>query len=187
MRLPSGRIRVGRYAGLLLVLAAGACADAAPPERSTADVDSGHFDVALARMYLDGDGVPRDDAKAFYLLSNGSIVGDVDAKEMLGRLYADGRGTRRDDDLAITLFRAAADGGNVTALTDLGGMLEAGRGTPADAQSALDLYQRGMAAGDPAARENYQRLKKSLDTPPPKNPASPATPQVTAKPLSPPT
>ena len=167
--------------GPLLVLSA--CA-AAP--RPVADVDAGHINIRLAQMYLNGDGVPRDDAKAFYLVSNASAAGDVDAKELLGRLYAEGRGVRRDDELAATLFRAAVDGGSVPALTDLGQMIEAGRGTKADPDAALDYYERGMDADDPKARQNYQRLKKVLETPPPKTAPVPATPAITTEVLKPP-
>lgn len=182
MRAPDRSIHAWRHGVLLLALMTGACA--APPPPNTADIDSGHFDVRLARMYLDGNGVPRDETKAAYLLSNASAVGDVDAKEMLARLYAEGRGLKRDDELATSLFRTAVDGGNVAALTDLGRMVETGRGTPPDPESALEFYERGMDAGDPAARENYQRLKKSLETPPAKSVPAAATPQISSEKLA---
>ena len=156
------------------------------PARSASDIDTGHYDLQLARMYLDGDGVSRDEQKAFYLASNASVAGDIDAKELLGRLYAEGRGTVRDDELATNLFRAAVDGGNVPALNDLGQMIETGRGTPAAPEEALDYYERGMAANDPKARENYQRLKKSLGAPKPKTTPAATEPQITKATLPPP-
>lgn len=167
--------------GLLLVLSA--CATS---PRTAAEIDTGRFDMKLAQMYLAGDGVPRDEAKAFYLASNASAAGDIDAKELLGRLYAEGRGVRRDDELAISLLRAAVDGGNVPALTDLGRMIETGRGTAPDPEAALDYYQRGLDAGDPKAGQNYQRLKKSLDAPPPKTAPLQAAPAITREVLKPP-
>jgi uncharacterized protein len=167
--------------GLLLMLFA--CT--APP-RPAAEVDAGRIDMKLAQMYLNGDGVPRDEAKAFYLVSNASATGDTDAEELLGRLYAEGRGVRRDDELATNLFRAAVDGGNVPALTDLGQMIETGRGTAADAGAALDFYERGMDAGDPKARQNYQRLKKALEAPPPKAAPVQVNPTITKEVLKPP-
>jgi TPR repeat protein len=171
----------GRWSiGLLLALSA-----CSPPPRSAADVDTGHFDIQLAQMYLNGDGVPRDDAKAFYLVSNASVAGDPDAKELLGRLYAEGRGAGRDDELATNLFRAAVDGGSIPALTDLGQMIETGRGTKPDPKSALDYYERGMDAGDPKARQNYQRLKKILDAPKPKAVPASTAPTVTKQILQP--
>jgi len=167
--------------GPLLVLSA--CA--ATP-RPAADVDTGRINLQLAQLYLNGDGVPRDDVKAFYLVSGASTAGDIDAKELLGRLYAEGRGVRRDDELATSLFRAAVDGGSVPALTDLGQMIEAGRGTKADPDAALDYYERGMDSDDPKARQNYQRLKKVLDMPPPQAAPAPATPAITTEVLKPP-
>jgi len=157
-----------------------------PPSRTGADIDRGHYDLQLAEMYLDGAGVPRDETKAFYLASDASAAGDVDAKELLGRMYADGRGTPRDEELATNLFRAAVDAGNVAALNDLGQMIETGRGTPAAPEEALDYYERGMAANDPKARQNYQRLKKSLDAPKPKAVPAATTPQIIKQVLPPP-
>jgi len=177
----SGTFKAVGSVGLLLVLQA-----CAPEPRSATDIDTGRFDMALAQRYMTGDGVPRDDARAVYLVSNASVAGDIGAKELLGRLYAEGRGTARDDELATNLFRAAVDGGNVPALTDLGRMIETGRGTPADPDSALDYYERGMDAGDPEGRLNYQRLKKLLDAPKPKTAPAPATPTITKQELKPP-
>ena len=176
MSAPRGTIRARWCAGLLLALAA--CA--APP-RSAADVDTGRFNLKLATMYLEGTGVPRDDAKAAILLSNASAAGDIDAKELLGRLYAEGRGVGRDDALATNLFRDAVAGGNVAALADLGRMIETGRGTVADPRSALKYYERGMDAGDPAARQDYRRLQKSLEQPPSQVPPAVDTPQTITK------
>src|SRR5271155_5204773 len=103
MPAPRGPTRARRYAGLLLALATGACA--APPHPNTDAVNTGRIDVRLARLYLEGNEVPRDETKAAYLLSNASAAGDVEAKEMLGRLYVDGHGVRADDDMATSLFR----------------------------------------------------------------------------------
>jgi len=167
--------------GPLLVLSA-----CAVPPRPGIDPDTARFDLRLAQLYLNGDGVPRDDAKAFYLASDASAGGDANGQELLGRLYAEGRGVRRDDEMATSLFRAAVDGGSVPALTDLGQMIETGRGTKADPKSALDYYERGMEADDPKARQNYQRLKKLLDTPPPKAAPVPDTPKITQEVLEPP-
>jgi TPR repeat protein len=177
MSAPGKTTRAACCAGLLLIL--GACST----PRSSDDVDSGRFDMRLARMYMDGDGVKRDDAKAFYLVSNASTAGDIEAKDLLGHFYADGRIVTRDDELATNLYRIAVDGGNVMALNDLGQMIETGRGTKADPEQALDYYERGMDAGDENARQNYKRLKKLLDTPPPKPVPEKAAPQITAEPL----
>jgi len=176
-----GTTKGGWCIGALLVLSA--CAAAPPPPT---DLATGRFNLRLAQLYLNGDGVPRDETKAFYLASGAAAAGDIDAKELLGRLYAEGRGVRRDDELATTLFRAAVDGGSVPALTDLGQMVETGRGTEADPESALDYYERGMEANDPKARQNYQRLKKVLETPSPKTAPVPATPAITTEVLKPP-
>jgi len=177
----SGTFKAVGSIGLLLVLQA-----CAPEPRSATDIDTGRFDMAMAQRYMTGDGVPRDDTRAFYLVSNASVAGDIDAKELLGRLYAEGRGTARDDELATNLFRVAVDAGNIPALTDLGRMIETGRGTPADPESALDYYERGMNAGDEDGRQNYQRLKKVLDAPKPKTAPVPANPTITKEPLPPP-
>ncbi|HLZ68143.1 MAG TPA: tetratricopeptide repeat protein [Aliidongia sp.] len=181
MPAPRGTTKASCCAGLLLALAA-----CSTPARSVTDIDRGRFDLKLAAMYLDGTGVPRDDSKAAYLLSDASAAGDIDAKGMLGRLYADGRGVGRDDEFAVALFRTAVDGGSVAALTDLGRMIETGRGTPAVPRTALDYYERGMDAGDPIARNNYQRLQKSLELTAPKAKPVEAVPPIVKQDRSPP-
>ena len=56
--------------------------------------------AALGRLYLSGDGVPRDFAEAFRLLHKSASLGDSDGGYFLAKCYAEGLGTAPDPEAA---------------------------------------------------------------------------------------
>ncbi|KAI8459611.1 hypothetical protein BY996DRAFT_8529847 [Phakopsora pachyrhizi] len=62
----------------------------------------------LGRLYLRGEGVPRNNAKAFLWFSRGATQGDRESQNGLGIMYRDGLGVQRDIDKAVNYFQAAA-------------------------------------------------------------------------------
>ncbi len=63
----------------------------------------------LARLYLDGEIVERDDHRAFKLYAQSAELGLVGAKRMLAWMYEVGRGTERNPAEAARLYGEIAD------------------------------------------------------------------------------
>ena len=53
--------------------------------------------MALATLYLTGDGVPQDYVQAMTWLLIAANQGEVTAQSMLGAFYHDGQGVPQDD------------------------------------------------------------------------------------------
>jgi TPR repeat protein len=71
--------------------------------------------AALAGLYRQGLGVPRDAARAAALYRRAGLSGHVIAQTNLGEMLAQGEGIKRDGAGAWAWFRLAADGGNAWA------------------------------------------------------------------------
>ena len=67
-------------------------------------------------FYLKGQGVPQDDANAFYWTKRAAEHGDWDAQYNLGTFYEAGIGTARDAEQAKRWYIAAARQGQDEAL-----------------------------------------------------------------------
>ena len=77
-----------------------------------AAIASGHPRTQLAMMYLKGDGVEKDEAKAFELLKDASDSGDSAAMLQLGFMYRDGTFVENDVNMYRFYVRMSADRGN---------------------------------------------------------------------------
>jgi TPR repeat protein len=71
-------------------------------------------------MYLDGDGVPENDAEAARWFRLAADQGDALAQYNLGTMYYTGRGVPEDDAEAVRWYRLAADQGHAGAQYNLG-------------------------------------------------------------------
>ena len=60
-------------------------------------------------MYLEGEGVEKDEKKGFEYLSQDTEIFDEEALFRLGECYFYGRGTEKDKDKARELWRKAAE------------------------------------------------------------------------------
>lgn len=112
----------------------------------------------LGNMYLYGEGVDEDDAKALLWLTRAARRGDDMALNWLGIMYAAGRGVPQDLTLAVQFYRQAAEQGNHAAQTNLAMAYEDGRGVPQDLVQARLWYERAIAQGSEVARQYLQRL-----------------------------
>lgn len=91
----------------------------------------------LARRYHQGQGVPRDLARAAGLYERAAQLGNPDAQFALGNLYLLGEGVPQDDDWAFTWYRAAAKQGHALAQKNVSEFYRAaGISPPADEQGA---------------------------------------------------
>lgn len=64
-----------------------------------------------AASYENGEGVPRDGARAARLYCQAARLGDAQSQYNLGWMYANGRGVERNDATAAFFFHAAAEQG----------------------------------------------------------------------------
>ena len=73
----------------------------------------------LALMYLNGEGVAVDDAKALRLFQASAEQGHAAAQYNLGNLYLAGQGVVRDEAEAVRWLEMAAEQGNLEAQSRL--------------------------------------------------------------------
>ena len=77
-------------------------------------------------MYAEGQGVPKDSAKAVELFTKAAEQGNVDAQNNLGVMYFVGEGVSRDVNKAKQWFEKAAAQGNEEAKGNLEALQNAG-------------------------------------------------------------
>jgi hypothetical protein len=75
--------------------------------------------LARARAYEHGEGVPKDPKIAAALYCDAAVRGSAEAAFQLGWMYANGRGVAHDDGVAGALFELAASDGHRFARTAL--------------------------------------------------------------------
>lgn len=98
--------------------------------------------VELAYCYYNGEGVAKDRAAAFKLLTEYPIPSDSrKAQYLLGLCYYWGNGTKQNYDLAFPCFKRAAELGHGTAKDYLGDCYRLGEGTPQDDAEAARWYR----------------------------------------------
>lgn len=95
------------------------------PEAKFADVkkkaEAGYAkdQLFLARMYYNGDGVAKDDAKAAEWYQKAAVQGNAFAQYKLGVMYDQGEGVARDASKAVEWWQKAAAQGNEAAQDSL--------------------------------------------------------------------
>lgn len=106
-------------------------------------------------IYQNGEGVARDQKKAFELYQKAAESRIVEAHVRLGDLYFNGHGTEIDDRLALERYTYAAERGDAEAQCKAANLHFHGRGVPApDVQRAREWYEMS------AARRNAEAIKK---------------------------
>ena len=117
--------------------------------------------VALANDYLFGRGVPRDTAKAAYLLEQAARAGDPQAQLELGYFYESGIGVSKDAASAAKWYRLSASSGLAEAKANLAILYFWGLGVAEDRAMAIQLFreaaQKGSAAAEYALGDLYVR------------------------------
>ena len=104
----------------------------------------------LGKIYLGGQGMPRDYEKAIVWLKKAADRGDADAQSELGTLLVAVQAYRE----AISWFQKAADQGQVSAQNSLAAMYENGQGVPQNYEQAALLYRKAAGNGDARAMFN---------------------------------
>jgi TPR repeat protein len=111
--------------------------------------EQGHANAQsnLGNMYIDGLGVPQDNAEAVRWYRLAADQADAHAQTGLGIMYSDGLGVPQDNAEAVRRFRLAADQGYALAQGWLGSMYENGLGVPQHYLLAHMWYNISSANG----------------------------------------
>jgi uncharacterized protein len=110
--------------------------------------------VALGELYVKGEGVKPNTAKAIAWYRKAADQGNVIAQNNLGAIYASGDGVPQDYAKAITFLRKSADKGDAIAEDNLGLMYADGSGLPQDITQAFAWFNLSAShAEDAETRE----------------------------------
>ncbi|MEG3180180.1 CHAT domain-containing protein [Sphingomonas sp. LT1P40] len=103
----------------------------------------------LASIYENGEGVPKDSARAFAIVKSGERSGYAWIVGRLAEYYMAGTGTPVDLKAGIAMYERAVGLGNRGGAKDLGDIYRFGKyGVPRDYALARKWYSRAMAMGD---------------------------------------
>ncbi len=105
----------------------------------------------LARMYLAGRGVPKDEALAARWFGLAAQQGYRPAQYALARMYLKGRGVPRDVPRAVAWLRPAAEKGYTPAQLLLSRIYFAGRGVTQNTALSLAWLKRAARGGNASA------------------------------------
>lgn len=108
--------------------------------------------ISLAWMYINGDGVPKNDGEGFRLLRKAAEQGDPTAFVGLGMCYKDGYGVTKDDAEAFRWFLKAAEKNLVGAQYRLALCYQAGRGVEKDDAKAVEYWRKAAEQNLPVAQ-----------------------------------
>ncbi len=127
--------------------------------------EQGHADAQynIGLLYGNGQGVPKDDARAWQWYEKAAVQGHAEAQVNLGILYDYGRGILQDFKKAVYWYRLSANQGNTLAQRRLGLMYERGDGVPQDYVQAYMWYSLGAANGAKASAMLQDALAKRME------------------------
>ena len=104
-------------------------------------------EAALALLYMTGQGVPKDMARAVDMTRDAAEKGVVIAQNALAYMYANGVGVIHDNNQALVWYRKAAEQGAPNAQLSLGIAYEEGAGVKQDLEQAAMWYRKAAAWG----------------------------------------
>ncbi|WP_313193769.1 tetratricopeptide repeat protein [Shinella zoogloeoides] len=120
---------------------------AAPLVEPMASAGVVNAQVALARMYLTGEGAAKNCEAAVVLLDEAARSDDPEALNMLGRCHERGWGTPADPSMAAALYERAAARGHAWAMFNLADLHCRGEGVERDHATAYGLYTQAAERG----------------------------------------
>lgn len=101
---------------------------------------------------------------AFPLHLRAAELGYASSMCRVGWYYLSGEGVEKDYAKAVYWFQKSADLNYPASLNNLGVCYRSGWGVPVDLKKALELYKRAADLGHKLGKENYEELKKALDS-----------------------
>jgi uncharacterized protein len=123
-------------------------------------VDAGYVNAAvyLGQMYLDGQAVPQDFARAKELFELAAAQGDSAAFTALAWIYRAGVGVPQDYARALSFYREGAALGNDWAMTNIAEFYKEGLGLAADPSQAERWYTAAAKSGELTAQTRLARM-----------------------------
>jgi uncharacterized protein len=115
--------------------------------RAAADLGSPEAQYALATLYKEGRGVPKDAAEAVRLLAAASLADHTDAQLEYGIALFNGTAVAKNEQLGAILLAKAARKGNPVAQNRLANILAVGRGVQANPVQAIKWHIVAKAGG----------------------------------------
>ena len=108
--------------------------------------------LALAKAYDLGEGVPKDEEKAVQWWEKAAAQGNVSAQVSLGGVYSLGAGVPKNYAAAVRWWKKAAEQGDVTAEGNLGTAYGLGTGVPKDEVESVRWHTKAAANGNSASQ-----------------------------------
>lgn len=105
----------------------------------------------LARACLKGDGIKKDPARAFDLMTGAANQGHAEAMGGVGFFYASGIVVPKDEAKAIEWFRKGAENGGPKSQLNLGKLLAEGKGTEKNEEEGRKWIKASADQGLPEA------------------------------------
>jgi localization factor PodJL len=124
-------------------------ASAMPLDRLTQLANSGNpkAETIVGLRYLEGNGVPVNEAESAKWLERAATHGQAVAQYRLGTLFERGRGVPADGAKALHWYQAAAQAGNRKAMHNLAVAYAQGTGVPKDFAEAARWFSKAAALG----------------------------------------
>jgi serine/threonine protein kinase len=113
----------------------------------------------LGEMFMDGNGVAKDDEAAVQWFRKGADKGNTSAMVFLGSMYLLGTGVEQSDATAADWYRKAAAADYPPALFDLAMLYETGSGVNKDPGLARQLYQKAAKLGNEEAQKRLKQMR----------------------------
>jgi|GEM_PF-1912751 len=110
-------------------------------------VNNPNAQLQLGLKYKNGDGVPKDEAKAFALFQKSADQGNHAAQFEVGVAYHFALSVKQDYSAALKWYRMSAEGGDTSAMNNLGVLYGMGYGTPYDPVKAAYWYKKSAENG----------------------------------------
>jgi hypothetical protein len=102
----------------------------------------------LAANLVNGQGVPKDPARARPIAERACSSGTLRACNVLALLFEHGDGGPKDEARAVELYERACSGGELRACANLASVRREGRlGQPRDPSRAAELYEKACSGG----------------------------------------
>lgn len=122
----------------------------------------------LGSMYSRGEGVEKDEKKAFHWISSAAYYGFAEAQNSLGLMYDEGWGVRKNDETAAHWYFQAANQGLTKAQVNIGMMFCLGEGARKDMNQCARWIKIAKDKGSKNAEnawvnfelEKYENTKK---------------------------